>query len=81
MIDRRSFIGLGTLTATSLLTGGKITDVLASEAKGASGPTIETNAGKIRGSIEGGVNCFKGVHYGRSAAGARRFMPPEKPQP
>ena len=46
MIDRRSFIGLGTLTATSLLTGGKITDVLASEAKGASGPTIETNAGK-----------------------------------
>ena len=81
MIDRRSFIGLGTLAATSLLTGGKITDVLASEAKGASGPTIETNAGKIRGSIEGGVNCFKGVHYGRSAAGARRFMPPEKPQP
>ena len=42
---------------------------------------VETTSGKIRGIADGGVNVFKGVPYGESPTGERRFMPPVKIAP
>ncbi len=42
---------------------------------------VETRYGAVRGFVENGVQIFKGIPYGRSTAGAGRFMPPEPPIP
>jgi para-nitrobenzyl esterase len=60
------------LTASSYGRG----TVIASDAA----TVAETSVGKIRGFKRNGVYIFKGVPYGASTAGARRFMPPVKPE-
>src|SRR5438105_14862150 len=45
------------------------------------GVIATTSAGRIRGIASEGVNVFKGIPYGGTAAGNNRFMPPTKPAP
>ncbi len=43
--------------------------------------TTEISTGKIRGIVDDGIRIFKGISYGAPVDGARRFMPPRKPEP
>jgi para-nitrobenzyl esterase len=46
-----------------------------------SATVLETAAGRIRGFKRNGIYAFKGVPYGASTAGGKRFMPPATPEP
>jgi para-nitrobenzyl esterase len=79
-MDRRSFIGFGTLAAGALM-GGKLSSAFAEATKAKPRETVETNLGKVRGTTQNGVHAFKGVPYAASTAGENRFMPPKKREP
>ena len=76
-MDRRSFLGFGTLAMTSLV-GGGFARAFGEDAKPAPGATISSTCGKVRGTLQDKVHAFKGVPYAASTAGANRFMPPAK---
>jgi para-nitrobenzyl esterase len=46
----------------------------------ASGPVVQTTAGRLRGIYEGDLQRFRGIRYGADTA-PRRFMPPVAPEP
>jgi para-nitrobenzyl esterase len=49
----------------------------------AEGPGViaPTSAGRVRGTLNNGINVFKGIPYGGPTNGRNRFMPPVKPLP
>lgn len=80
-MNRRSFLGYGTMGAAGLFAGGAIQRAWGQDL-GCSSPSgvVRTTAGRIRGIRRGNVSAFFGIPYGASTAGARRFMPPSKPE-
>src|SRR2546428_2268511 len=79
-MNRRTFIETSTIAAAGLLLDWR--DGWAQAAAGTPGAAVSTTAGKVRGLlIDKKIHAFRGVPYGASTAGARRFLPPVKPQP
>src|SRR5262245_53681075 len=70
MIDRRYFL----IGATSLASAGIVSLVRAAESD--LFPIVETEHGKVRGIVSGGISVFKGLRYGAETSGKNRFMPP-----
>jgi len=77
MIDRRGFIGMGSLAAGAL--ASRASDVMAEVSPAHA--VVATTAGRIRGTHAAGVYTFRGVPYGATTAGAGRFQPPAKLKP
>lgn len=80
VMNRRSFLGCGSLAAAGIFTSGYFAGLAAQDARGlATTAAVHTTSGRLRGLVRYGVNQFWGVPYGASTAGANRFVPPVKP--
>ena len=81
-LNRRDFLGTGTMAAAGLWLGSRPMAALAQEMRLTStGGTVLTRSGRVRGLVKDGVHQFWGVPYGASTEGMNRFMPPRQPDP
>lgn len=67
-------------TSRRAILAGAGASLLAGAARAATAdlfPVVETANGRLRGIVSGGINVFKGVHYGADTSGANRFRPPQ----
>jgi para-nitrobenzyl esterase len=74
-IDRRAFLTVAGAAGIWPLLDSAVF------AQATSGPTVDTTLGKVRGRLHTGIHAFKGIPYGASTGGAKRFMAPAKAAP
>ena len=81
-MDRRTFLNYSTGATASFFLRGAFQPAWAQDLGCSSqSAVVRTTAGRIRGMTRDKVSAFFGIPYGSSTAGARRFMPPSKPDP
>jgi para-nitrobenzyl esterase len=71
-MNRRTVLKQSALCAAALLTRGALAAT--------SAPEAVLTSGRVRGFLDRGLCCFKGIPYGADTA-ARRFLPPVPPAP
>jgi para-nitrobenzyl esterase len=71
LLQRRGLLGAAAATG-ALWCAGAARAITAEEIF----PVVETDNGRLRGLMSGGVAVFKGVHYGADTAGRNRYLPP-----
>ena len=83
-MNRRSFLTQGAVGAAFVMTGRLelFAEIRDNPKLATAGPVVETNAGKIRGSLlQKKIHHFRGIPYGAPTWGKNRFMAPTKPVP
>src|SRR4051812_22617789 len=78
-MERRQFLRTSGMASAAFIAARA--GLLAQSVKGSPGAIVTTNAGQIRGLLIDRVQAFKGVPYGASTAGTRRFLPPAAAAP
>jgi len=76
LLDRRSFFRQSSALLAAAQAGLFERLALGTDTAGV---IAETTYGKVRGTVSGDINIFKGIPYGGNTGGKNRFMPPVKP--